>query len=465
MTLKGKITMPTVTSLNGADYGMVAGTGTDQTANFQAAINAAQTQGLPLFIPAGSYSITTVNITAPVEIYSAAGNAVIQGYQRSPTINVAPAGSGASFGPVYLHDLTVTGQFQSFPAGLTNPALISVSNVAGIAIERCSLLQSGHHGIYLDLSSGVIKDCTVSQPAEFGVYSVDCNNGGMLIDSNRVLYAGNNGIYIQRSSASGDQSIVSNNLIGFTSANDGGTGPFGNGVIVYLADFVKVQGNMIYSSAFSAIRFNGSSFAEITGNQCYSSSEMAIRIEAAASNTPFFGGIVANNIINTAGTGISISNSNNGARETIITANQIYSCSNNSFPGYQTWGTGIWAEADVVVNDNIVDSCADWGVVVYPTNNGSLGTQKISAQAMNNTIKNCAGGIGFYQADTTYGRVFVGGNVVNNFTTTSKYAAIVPITYNGATGEIKKVTGTPDLGNATTSGFANVKLLLNYSFT
>ncbi|MEW6642966.1 MAG: TIGR03808 family TAT-translocated repetitive protein [Pseudomonadota bacterium] len=457
--------MPTVTSLNGADYGMVAGTGTDQTANFQAAINAAQTQGLPLFIPAGSYSITTVNITAPIEIYSAAGNAVIQGYQRSPTINVAPSGSAASFGPVYLHDLTVTGQFQSYPAGLTNPALISVTNVSGAAIERCSLLQSGSHGIYLDqCTGGVIKDCTVSQPAQFGIYSVD-NNGGLLIDNNRVLYAGNNGIYIQRSSASGDQSIISNNLIGFTSANAGGTGPYGNGVIVYLSDFVKVQGNMIYSSAFSAIRFNGSSFAEVTGNQCYSSSEVAIRIEAAQSNTPFFGGIVANNIVDTAGTGISISNSNNGARETIITGNQVYSCSNNSFPGYQTWGTGIWAEADVVVNDNIVDNCADWGIVIYPTNNGSLGTQKISAQAMNNTIKNCSGGIGFYQADTTYGRAFVGGNVVNGFTTTAKYAAIVPITYNGATGEVKKVTGTPDLGNATTSGFANVKLLLNYSFT
>ena len=84
---------------------------------------------------------------------------------------------------------------------------------------------------------------------------------------------------------------------------------------------------------------------------------------------------------------------------------------------------------------------------------------------MNNTIKNCAGGIGFYQADTTYGRVFIGGNVVNSFTTTSKYAAIVPITYNGVTGEISKVSGATDLGNATTSGFANVKLLLNYSFT
>ncbi len=457
--------MPTATSLNGADYGMVAGTTADQTAHFQAAINAAQSQGLPLFVPAGSYHITTVNITAPVEIYSTPGGATILGYQQSPMISAAPSGSGSSFGPVYIHDITVSGQFQSYPAALSNPALISTSSINDLTIERCVLLQSGNHGIFLDQTSGVVEDCDIAQAGDFAIYSIDASNGGMIIDNNRISYAGNNGIYIQRSSASGDQSIVSNNLIGFTSANSGGTGPYGNGVIVYLADFVKVTGNMIYTSAFSAIRFNGSSYGEITGNRCYNSSEFAIRVEAAQANTPFFGGIVANNIVNIAGAGISVSNSNNGARETIISGNQIYTCTNNAIGGYQTWGTGIFAEADVVVTSNIVDNCADWGIVIYPTNNGVFGAQKISAQAMNNTIKNCAGGVGFYQADTTYGRVFVGGNVVNNFTTTTKYAAIVPITYNGATGEVSKVAGTPDLGNATSSGFTNVKLLLNYSFT
>lgn len=84
---------------------------------------------------------------------------------------------------------------------------------------------------------------------------------------------------------------------------------------------------------------------------------------------------------------------------------------------------------------------------------------------MDNTIKNCAGGVRFYQADTTYGRIFVGGNVINGFTTTTKYAAIVPVSYNGSTGEITRVSGATDLGNAASSGFANAQFLLDYSFT
>ncbi|MBI2714007.1 MAG: hypothetical protein HYX37_06070 [Rhizobiales bacterium] len=62
--------MVTVTSLNAVDYGMVPNTSADQTANFQSAINAAQSQLLPLFIPAGTYLITAVNISSNIEIYS-----------------------------------------------------------------------------------------------------------------------------------------------------------------------------------------------------------------------------------------------------------------------------------------------------------------------------------------------------------------------------------------------------------
>jgi uncharacterized secreted repeat protein (TIGR03808 family) len=452
--------MATVTSLNAVDYGMVPGTGVDQTAHFQSAISAAQTQGLPLFIPPGTYLITTVNITAPIEIYSA-GAATIEGYRRSPMINIAPSGSTA-FGPVHIRDLIISGQNQAFPGGLTNPALISVYKITNLTIERCELIQSGNHGIFVDQSYGLIENNLVTGSANFGIYSLDATLG-VLIKNNQITYSGNNGVYIARSTASGDQSIVSNNEIGFTSANSGGTGPNGNAVIVYLANFVKVQDNMIYTAAFSGIRFNGSSYGLISGNQCYNCSEICIRIEAALSSTPYFGGVISNNIINVCGAGISVSNSNNGSREVVITGNQISACSNNVFTGYQTWGTGIWAEADVIVSNNIIDTSPDWGIVVYPTNNGSL-SGKISAQVMSNTIKACAGGVGFYQADTTYGRVFVGGNVVNGFTTTTKYAAIVPISYNGATGEVSKVSGAADLGNATSSGFTNVALLLNYSF-
>jgi hypothetical protein len=118
-----------------------------------------------------------------------------------------------------------------------------------------------------------------------------------------------------------------------------------------------------------------------------------------------------------------------------------------------------------LVTNNQVDGAAGWGIAVYPTNNGTMGTQKVLAQVENNMIKNCAGGIAFYKDDTTYGRILIGGNMIYNYTTTAKFAAIVPASLNGATGEISKLAGATDLGNATSSGFANVILLRNFSFT
>lgn len=103
--------MPTVTALNAADYGMVPNTSTNQTSNFQSAINAAQSQNLPLFIPTGGYEITTVNITSPVEIYSTQRGATILGYGQSPQINI---GSSGWINYVKISDLTIDAQNQAF---------------------------------------------------------------------------------------------------------------------------------------------------------------------------------------------------------------------------------------------------------------------------------------------------------------------------------------------------------------
>ena len=111
--------MATVTSLNGADYGMVANTGTNQTSNFQSAVNAAQSQNLPLFIPTGNYEITTVNITAPVEIYSTQRGAYITGYGQSPQINIAPS---EYIDYAKLSDLSIDGQGQAFSGSRRTPA-------------------------------------------------------------------------------------------------------------------------------------------------------------------------------------------------------------------------------------------------------------------------------------------------------------------------------------------------------
>lgn len=453
--------MATVTSLNAADYGVTSGS-SDQTANLQTAINAAQTQGLPLFIPPGSYPITSVNITNSIDIYSSVQSAEIVGFGRSPTLNVGSGVSGTRIGPVIIRGLNLYGANQSFPGG-TDPAMIQATEVDGLTVRDCIIRDSGYHAIRLTESSGRIQNNEIPGARETAIYVVDST---VFIDQNNITFSGNNGVYIRRSTAESDQSVISNNQIGFTSANGGGTGWNGNAVFVDSAHYVKVINNMIFISAFSAVRFSNSNNAIITGNQCYDSKENAIYVEAPGEAVTWYGGVIANNRIDLCGGGIITANSNFGARWIIVTGNQVSGCTRNEIPNYGTmWGNGISVEADSLVANNQVDDAAGWGIAVYPNNNGSMGDQKVLSQVENNMIKNCAGGIAFYKDDTTYGRLLIGGNMVYNYTTTTRFAAIVPLTYNGATGEISKIPGATDLGNATSSGFANVILLRNFSFT
>jgi hypothetical protein len=175
------------------------------------------------------------------------------------------------------------------------------------------------------------------------------------------------------------------------------------------------------------VRFSNANNAVITSNQCYDSKENAIYVEAPGEAVTWYGGIIANNRIDLCGGGITAANSNFGARWIEVTGNQVSNCVQNTIPDYgTTWGNGIYVEADGLVANNQVDGAAGWGIAVYPTNNGTMGTQKVLAQVENNMIKNCAGGIAFYKDDTTYGRILIGGNMISNYTTTTKFAALVP---------------------------------------
>lgn len=461
--------MPAATSLSAFDYGLVPNTGTDQTSNFQAAINAAQSQELPLYIPKGTYHITTVSVTQPIEIYSSPGAAAILGYNQGPILDVSSGGT-TSFGPVRISGLLIDGGNQAFPGGIGDPALIRVSKVNYLTIERCILRNSAYHGIYLSECDGRLFQNSVEGAAETGIHSIDAGGDGVIIEGNKVRWSGNNGIQVFRSTIGGDSSIVTMNTIGETSANSGGTGPYGNAVTVFRANYVTVSENKIFSSAFSAVRLNSSSGSQVLGNQSWSCQEVAIWVEAPGEGDTYQGGVVANNVIDTCGSGITVTNVNYGGRRVVVSGNQVTNATNNTitYDGgtYQTWGRGIEGDGDVLIIGNQIENTEDYGLFLFPINiNGDLGPIDIIAMAEANMLKNCAGGIGFYKDDTTYGRLFIGGNVIYNYSTASKYGAIVPVSYDAPTGEVTRLPGSTDLGNATSSGFANVKLLLNYSFT
>lgn len=454
--------MATVTSLNAVDFGMVPNTGTNQTANFQSAINAAQSQQLPLFIPGGTYLITTVTVSANIEIYSTSRSAIILGLSQSPQINIAPISPATFVDVVHIRSINIDGQGQAFSGSPSDAGLIQATNTFNVIIDDCKINASAKHGIYLNASGGKITNNLVGAAAMYGIFSIDSATGGVTFENNSVMQSGNGGILVWRSSASGDNSQIIRNTIGQTGADLGGTGQYGNAINLFRADFVIIADNSIYGSTFSAIRLNSSSYCQVLGNNSYGSGENAIWFEAPGSGDNYSGGVAANNIIDTTGGGVFVANTTNGGHRVVVSNNQVTNVVVQTvITGYQSTGRAMQGEGDVLFVGNQIDGVADWAITLIPF---AIGTTKTIGQAENNMIKNCAGGIGFVK-DNTNTALFIGGNTIYNFTTTTKYAAIVACSYNGSTGAVSKLSGATDLGNATSSGFSNVKLLLNYSFT
>lgn len=462
---RGKKATPPASSVNAADHGLVSGS-SDQTAHLQAAIDAAQARKLPLFIPAGVFKIRTLEITAPLEIYSVAGGTRLEGYGQGPSIHVAPTAAGDRFGPVSIRNLTMDGHGLAFPEE-SYGGLIRAAEIDGLTIEGCTLRNSAAQGLYLDRTFGWVRDNIIDSARDCGLCVSNAATGGVVIDANKVSRSGNTGIRVMRDALETDRSAIINNTVSATKAVSGGNGANGNGINVYRAGNVTISGNKVSDSAFSAIRLNASSGSQVIGNYCHSSYEVALYVEAPGAGEPFLGGVVAGNIIDDCGTGISIANTNNGGRRVVVSGNQITHAVNRTvtYPGgsYQTFGRGIEADGDVIVTHNQLESIADWGILAHASNYGA-GRAKMMVLITDNMIKTCGGGIAFDRDDAAYGRILIGGNMIDAFTTTAKYAAIVPVDWSGATGIATKVRDTPDLGNATSSGFANVKLLPNFSF-
>jgi uncharacterized secreted repeat protein (TIGR03808 family) len=458
---RGMTRMAAVSSLNAADYGLTANSGRDETRRLQAAIDDAQRKQVPLFIPAGSYHIGTVSIAAPLVMSSHAGGAILFGTaNQGPCLRIAP--TGRSFGQVRLSEITLDGR--DAPAVQGRLGLIEASQVSNLTIERCILRGSKSSGIALHQARGWIRDNVVEGAAETAIVSRD---GTVTIEGNVVNDSGNQGIQVVGSTIGDDGSIVANNRITNTTANRGGSGAYGNAISLYRAGKVAVTGNKISSSAFSAIRANSASDVQIIGNETTSNGECAIYVEAPDANDTYNGAVIANNIVRDTGSAINVVNQDYGGRRAVISGNQIIGSTNKPVVdgsySYQTWGTGITACADVVVSDNIIENCESWGVILDPTNYARAPGAFI-AQASNNQLKNCAGGILFCRNDAT-AYVAIGGNTIYRISSDPKFGAVVPGRYLGTNQNYGRLGDATDYANSTVARpFPNVMLGQNFGF-
>src|SRR5262249_58680756 len=171
-------------------------------------------------------------------------------------------------------------------------------------------------GIVLGAVEGGVFGSTIADAAGAAILSL--NARGLMIARNTIRAAGNNGIQVWRSEPGDDGTLVVDNRIEGILARAGGSGQNGNGINVFRAANVVVQGNRIRACAFSAIRGNGASNMQVIANNCTGLGEVAIYAEYG-----FEGAVIANNVVDGAALGVAVTNFNEGGRFAVVQGNVI----------------------------------------------------------------------------------------------------------------------------------------------
>ena len=168
-----------------------------------------------------------------------------------------------------------------------------------------------------------------------------------------------------RSAPGDDGTLIVDNRIEGVMNKAGGSGQWGNAINVFRADNVIVRGNRIRNAAFTAVRGNAASNLQIVGNTCSGLGEVALYAEFG-----FEGAVIANNIVDGAALGVSVTNFDKGGRLAVVQGNLIRNLVGRRPAGTDpndSAGIGIGVEADTVVTGNVIENApyagiaAGWG--------------------------------------------------------------------------------------------------------
>ena len=336
MTLNG-------TLLPGAGLGLSPDTGADVTVKLADAALSAARRGAVLSLEPGIYVVSGLNLPAGARITG--HGAVLSAAGGASAIDTK--GSAG----IALDGVTVRGSGTQ----ANGKGLVTFSDVERLLVSSCVIEGSGAAGLSLNGSTGRVRDCQITHCRDAAIFAVDCRE--IEIDGNEIAQCDDNGILVWQSEKRFDGARITGNRISKIGAVSGGSGQYGNGINIYRAGGTIVSGNHISDCAFTAVRVNSGDNCQIIGNNCARMGEVALYVEFA-----FEGAIVANNIVDTAGMGISVTNFGNaGGRLAVVSGNLV----RNLFtPAYEeARGVGIGVEADTAVTGNVVENAALFGIV------------------------------------------------------------------------------------------------------
>ena len=297
-----------------------------------------------------------------------------------------------------IEGLTIDGALTA-PDPARAQGLLTIRHATGLVLRDLVLRDSRRHGIFLEGCAGTLSQCTVSGIAEAAIFSIDAN--GLEISRNTIADAANNGILVWRSSPGEDGTIIAGNRIERIRAAGGGSGQNGNGVNVYRAGGVLVSANRITDCAYTAIRGNAASNIQMVGNSCQRLGEVALYAEFG-----FQGALIASNIVDTAATGISITNFNEGGRLAVVQGNLVRNLFRREEEPQDKRGDGIAVEADAVVTGNTIENAPACGIMI------GWGRHMRDVTATSNLVRNARIGIGV-TGDQGAGAVMITANMIS----------------------------------------------------
>jgi uncharacterized secreted repeat protein (TIGR03808 family) len=379
--------------LGADDLGLIPGSRIDQAPALQAAIDAAAARGEALALPAGRFRVGPLVLRAGTRISGADGATTLE-FAGGGAFITADGADGIS-----LDGLAIDGAYQALGRA---DGLIALSNVRGLRLERLALTRSAANGISLVGCSGRVSDCTIANVMQAAVRSLD--SSGLYIAHNDIADCANNGIQVWRSEVGEDGSTVTGNRIARIRADGGGSGENGNGVNVYRAGGVLVGNNRITDCAYTAVRGNAASDMQIIANSCARLGEVAIYAEFA-----FEGALIASNLIDTAASGISVTNFNDGGRLAVVQGNLVRNLFRREHELVDKRGHGITVEADTVLSGNVIERAPTAGIVV------GWGPYMREVAATGNLVRQSRVGI-LVTADKAAGPCLIANNMITGAT-------------------------------------------------
>jgi uncharacterized secreted repeat protein (TIGR03808 family) len=235
--------------------------------------------------------------------------------------------------------------------------LLHFAQARAVRIANCEIVNAGRNAIALESVEGVVEGNSIIG-GDVAIFSIDAR--GLRITGNTVRGAGNGGILVWRSAPGDNGTLVTDNRIEDIANKSGGSGEHGNAINIFRAGNVIVRGNRIKNAAFSAVRGNAASNLQIVGNTCTGLGEVALYAEFS-----FEGALIADNIVDGAALGVSVTNFNKGGRLAVVQGNIIRNLVDRRPPGTDPndiAGVGIGIEADTAVNGNVIENAPNVGI-------------------------------------------------------------------------------------------------------